>query len=187
MTKKEVLANSNFGARIAEEESDVLESYFVETEQWRKIFGGEIDIVFGPKGSGKSAIYSLLIKKTADLNNRRVILIAAENVRGTPAFKDLQADPPATEEQFRNLWKLYLLSLLGSQIKGSRIEPDFSHVIAVLETAELIEQGARLRSILRRSLDYVRRLDLEGTLKLDQYSGSPTGISGRVRLKYNIN
>ena len=34
---------------------------FVETDQWSRIVKGEIDIVRGDKGAGKSAIYSLLI------------------------------------------------------------------------------------------------------------------------------
>lgn len=40
MTKLEVLRATSFGKRIAEEEEDELESYFVETEQWRSILNG---------------------------------------------------------------------------------------------------------------------------------------------------
>ena len=58
-TKREVLEKVSFGKRIAEEEVDDLASYFVETNQWRQIFSGENDVVFGDKGGGKSAIYSL--------------------------------------------------------------------------------------------------------------------------------
>lgn len=34
----EVLRQSNFGQRVAEEEMADLVSYFVQTEQWRKVF-----------------------------------------------------------------------------------------------------------------------------------------------------
>ena len=54
------LQAANFGSRIAEDDTE-LHSYFVETEQWRKILNGDIDIVFGAKGAGKSALYSLLV------------------------------------------------------------------------------------------------------------------------------
>ena len=48
MTKREILATLTFGQRIAEDEADALASYFVETEQWRKIISGEADVVERP-------------------------------------------------------------------------------------------------------------------------------------------
>ena len=56
MNKKAILTATSFGSRVAEDESDELSSYFVETEQWRKIIAGDVDIIYGPKGSGKSAL-----------------------------------------------------------------------------------------------------------------------------------
>jgi hypothetical protein len=53
--KHGVLKTLTFGKRIAEEELDALGSYFVETDHWRKLIAGEVDIVYGAKGSGKSA------------------------------------------------------------------------------------------------------------------------------------
>lgn len=47
MLKRDVLSSSNFGQRIAEEEGDALQSYFVETDQWKRIFSGEVDVVYG--------------------------------------------------------------------------------------------------------------------------------------------
>ena len=110
MDKRSVLLNMTFGGRVAEEEGDELKSYFVETEQWRRKIAGDVDVVYGPKGSGKSAIYSLLQSEFDTLRvKRRIVVIAAENPRGTPAFRDLVDDPPASEDEFRGLWKLYFL------------------------------------------------------------------------------
>ena len=53
--------NATFGSRVAEDEGEGLLSYFVETEQWRKLIAGDVDIVYGAKGAGKSALYSLLV------------------------------------------------------------------------------------------------------------------------------
>jgi hypothetical protein len=61
MAKRDILSASNFGQRIAEEEGEALRLYFVETDQWKRIFSGAVDVVYGAKGSGKSAIYSLLL------------------------------------------------------------------------------------------------------------------------------
>jgi hypothetical protein len=104
LTKRELLEGLTFGQRIAEDEADALASYFVETDQWRKILSGEADVVYGPKGSGKSALYSLLRQKRDELIARGILPAAGENIRGTPVFEDLVADPPASEEQFRSLW-----------------------------------------------------------------------------------
>ena len=56
----QLLKKISFGARVAEEETNELGNYFVETDQWERIYNGEIDVVKGDKGAGKSAIYSLL-------------------------------------------------------------------------------------------------------------------------------
>lgn len=66
MDKHEILSNTTFGQRVAEDETDALVSYFVETDHWKRIYKGEVDIVYGMKGAGKSAIYSLLLSKKQD-------------------------------------------------------------------------------------------------------------------------
>ena len=87
MERKGLLSHVSFGARVAEEETAALARYFVETDQWERLFRGEIDVIKGEKGAGKSAIYSLLLAKNSDLFDKRILLIAAEKPRGTPAFK----------------------------------------------------------------------------------------------------
>lgn len=79
---------------MAEEEVDALSEYFVETENWNSVFSGKTDIVYGPKGSGKSALYYLLVFRTDELFDRRIVLIPGENPRGAPAFQNLSAAPP---------------------------------------------------------------------------------------------
>jgi len=61
MDKKTTLQSSTFGSRVAEDEGEDLKSYFVETEQWRKVIAGDVDVIYGSKGAGKSALYSLLV------------------------------------------------------------------------------------------------------------------------------
>src|SRR5216684_5552091 len=77
-----------------------LSTYFVFTDEWERLYRGVIDVVYGPKGSGKSALYSLLLARNSELFDRSILLIAAENPRGAPAFQDLVADPPAVEREF---------------------------------------------------------------------------------------
>ena len=100
MDKHAILRSITFGHRIAEEETDVLSTYFVETDHWERLYRGDIDVIYGPKGSGKSALYSLLLSKSTQLFDRNIVLVAGENPRGATAFRDLATDPPASEREF---------------------------------------------------------------------------------------
>jgi hypothetical protein len=81
-----------------------------------------VDVVYGPKGSGKSAIYSLLLRRAQELRDHGIYVISAENPRGAPVFKDLVADPPTNEDEFRGLWKLYFLALCRTFWSGVRMD-----------------------------------------------------------------
>jgi len=188
MTKAEILKQSTFGKRVAEEEIDALGEYFVRTSLYERILAGHVDVIYGAKGSGKSAIYFSLLKADNDLFGSGILVKSGENPRGTPAFKDLVADPPATEEEFRGLWKLYCLSLVGVVLRDFKVAGDEARkVISYLESAELLPAGETLAALIRRSLDYVRnfaRLEsVEGGLKIDPTTGLPAGLTGKITLR----
>src|ERR1039458_4574243 len=113
MTKLDVLRSIDFGQSVAEQELEELHKYFVKTAQWQALYEGKTDVVYGAKRSGKSALYTLLDGNKDTLGNNGIFLFLAENPRGATAFTDLQTQPPASELEFVNLWKLYLLTLLG--------------------------------------------------------------------------
>lgn len=185
MIELEVLQNSVFGHRTAEEERENLRAYFVETEQWRQVFGGHVDVVYGPKGSGKSAIYSLLSQSTDELFDRKVIVVPGENPQGAPAFKDIGNDPPYNEAQFVNLWKLYILTLCGHAIKDYGLSGDkCDEIINALEEAELLPAKFSLAKVLKYALDYVRAVSspeaVESEIYLDPATGMPINLKGRI-------
>lgn len=78
-SKRDVLLELTVGSRVAEDEAEELAAYFVETDQWRKVMKGKADIILGPKGSGKSAIYSTLLRRSNELLDGNMLLISAEN------------------------------------------------------------------------------------------------------------
>lgn len=186
MSKQEVLANSNFGEPIAEDEGDSLASYFVETDNWRRVFRGDIDVIYGSKGSGKSALYSLLVDRTNDLFDQNVILVPAENPRGAPAFRDLMIDPPATEQEFVGLWKLYLLSLLAATFEDYEFRgEDAEHLHEMLAHEGLADAKSSLASKLQTAWDYVKKAirapeSIEGGVQVDPTTQLPTGFSGKI-------
>ena len=160
--RKAVLTETSFGSRIAEEESEGLEKYFVETEHWRKLLAGEVDIIFGSKGAGKSALYSLLVTQKENLRTgRRTLMLAAENPRGAPAFSDLKNAPLLSEEEFRGLWKLYFLSLAADYIRHNlnvnKIgNVDAAAVIDILTKNKLLAPNITLFSRLKSTLEYLK-------------------------------
>ncbi|MGN8159133.1 P-loop ATPase, Sll1717 family [Salinisphaera sp. SWV1] len=185
MTKHEVLAATNFGQRVAEEEVAALSGYFVETDNWRRLFSGEIDVVYGPKGSGKSALYALLLARSDELFDRNVLLIAGEKPRGTPAFRDLVADPPATEAEFTSLWKLYFLSLLSATFDEYGIEnSEATQLKERLADDGLVKGQRSLQSLVHTVLDYVKRLlrpqAIEGGVNVDPATQLPIGFTGKI-------
>lgn len=188
-SKRDILNGVSFGKRIAEDEVDDLARYFVETDQWRRIFAGDVDIVFGDKGAGKSAIYSLLVSRTDELFDRGIILVPAEKPRGAPAFTDLVVDPPASQQEFVGLWKLYFLCLLAQAFREWGITgEDAQRLIKPLEAARLISKGqSSFQGLIRGALDYVRALlrveSVEGGLALDPATGVPAGLTGKITLR----
>ena len=87
MKRLDLLKEMSFGSQIAEDEVTALAGYFVETNQWRKIANGEIDIIRGEKRAGKSAIYALLTTRADDFFDRGILLVAAENPRGATVLE----------------------------------------------------------------------------------------------------
>ena len=185
MSKREILSQTRFGHRVAEEEQDQLSSYFVETDQWARVFNGEIDVVFGPKGSGKSAIYALLLSRANDLFDSQVLLASAENPQGTPAFQGIIEDPPTSEAEFRGLWKLYFLSLISRVLDEYGIKDENSRALKrVLEDEGLLPPAKGLQGVLSAARFYVSRAfraqAVEGGVELDPLTGVARAIKGKI-------
>lgn len=181
----DVLKLVSFGNQVAEEEGDSLASYFVETDNWRKILSDDVDIVYGPKGSGKSALYFLLNSRVDELFDDNILLAPAENPRGTPVFQSLVTDPPASEMEFVALWKLYLSCLASARFQDLGIStPSASKLQSALESSGLRPRHGNLKSLLNAALDYVKRVlrpkALEGGIAIDPASQMPSGVSAKI-------
>src|ERR1700733_4787566 len=158
MDKRDIFLSMTFGHRVAEEETDVLATYFVETDHWNRLLRGDIDVVYGPKGSGKSALYSLLLEKSSDLFDRNILLVAGENPRGAPAFRDLATNPPTSEREFVGLWKLYIAALLHSALADYGIRNEHQEDLEKALTQEgLVKGSLNLAGLLRAVVNYAMR------------------------------
>lgn len=184
--KLEVLRDLSLGARIAEDETDQLASYFVETDQWRLIIRGEVDVVYGAKGAGKSAIYSMLLARKDQLFDRSVLVESAEEPRGEPVFAGLTADPPTSQREFVGLWKTYILTLTLEVLDEYEIKNGPAREMRhALEGAGFVRLKSRW-GMVKQARDFVRRMlaaeAVEPTISIDPSTGAPIGASLKITL-----
>lgn len=177
MKTVELLYRLSFGERIAEDESRFLSNYFVKTHQWNKIYDGKIDIIFGAKGSGKSAIYACLVNRQNELFDRNIMLTKAEQLRGQPVFSEVISNPPKDELEFERVWKLYFLQLISETFISYDIKNDNAKkVLNSLKSEGLIIPQSSLRTKIRTVLKYVR--------KLTKWESVEVGVPGVVKGKF---
>ena len=190
MERLALLKELSFGSRVAEEETQHLASYFVETYQWSRIERGEIDIIIGEKGTGKSAIYTLLTAKTDVFFDKNILLVAAETPRGNTVFKDLVANPPTSEHEFIVLWKLYILALAAERLRDLGFsDKNAQKLCDTLEDAGLLPKEFDIRAILRSVYGAAKRLlsaeALEITGTVDPNTSFPIA-TGKITLREPI-
>jgi hypothetical protein len=180
---EELLRNISFGHRVAEEEVSELSSYFVRTAYWDEIFNGKVDVVYGAKGSGKSALYTSLVSHEDALFDRGILLVAAENPRGDTAFRGLVNEPPMSELQLKGLWKIYLLAVAARKLQEFDVENKHTKIVFdALITAGVMETDSALARVVKLCSGYVRkiipsRMDMTGSI--DPVTGTPI-LSGSI-------
>jgi hypothetical protein len=184
MERLQLLKSISFGERVAEDETAALAKYFVETDQWDRFLKGEIDVVRGEKGSGKSAIYSLLVARADELFDKGILLTTGERPRGATVFRDLVAEPPTSEQEFIGLWKLYIVTLIAQQLKDFGVTgKEYNELIAILEDQDLLEADFDLARAFKQVRTYVaswfRPKSLEGSFTIEPNTMAPS-FSGKI-------
>ena len=185
VNKREVIQSVDFGSDVAEHEAKDLARYFVETDQWYRIFGGQVDVIYGAKGSGKSAIYHLMMNKEGEFFDRDILLVPAENPDEDPAFMEIRSDLPPTEEEFTGFWKLYFCSVAAVRARDAGVSNGkLREVLDQLAGLHLIDKHVSLNTIIRNISDYVARVfrpsSVSATTHFDPSSGVVTGVTGKV-------
>lgn len=160
MNKKlDILKSLSLGQRVAEDELSELATYFVETSQWSDMLEGRKDVVYGPKGTGKSALYGLLNAQEARLKASNILLATAENVKGATVFKGLVTAPPPSESSFIFLWKLYCLVLAATALRDNNVQnPHAKALVSALHDAKLLIPEASISSMFRGVQSYFKGL-----------------------------
>lgn len=172
--------NITFGDRVAENESQDLSGYFIKTEHWGNVRNGKADIVFGAKGAGKSALYTLLFKEADQLQQEGITLISAEKPTGQTVFSEIKNTPPTTESEFITLWKIYICQLIVRQLQeAGDCTEQANDVKNKLVEAGLIEEKNSLKRLVNSAMAFARRIanfeSVEGGVSPDG-----TVITGKI-------
>jgi len=174
---QDVVKSMSLGSRTAEEEKDALSEYFVETESWRKVYEDEADLIYAPKGGGKSAIYAMLREREGDLFDRKILLISAENPSGKAALQGVRHNPPTPEHDFLRIWKLYFISLVAKTIEEYGIKNDAAKTLLSKLTKEGLHtpQKRSITQLLRDVVDYTKRsFSLTASMPIAPEAGAST-------------
>ncbi|WP_199784562.1 P-loop ATPase, Sll1717 family, partial [Cronobacter dublinensis] len=176
------LENISFGERVAEQESERLSNYFVKTQQWESLYSGKVDIIFGAKGSGKSALYTLLLKRIDDFKRKSIILLSAEKPTGQTVFSDVSDEPPTAEKEFVTLWKVYFLQITCDWLLNNGHNKDGAKiVIDKLIDSGLIEERNSLKAFVNRAMSFAKRL--VSVESLEAGTTAEGGVTGKITFK----
>ena len=179
LNRREIIEDINFGEQIAEDERDNIPRYFIENRAYKRIKSGKSDIVFGEKGSGKSAIYfKLFLEKEKLRDERNVLIIPAEEIRDNPAFSEVSSDD--LTDDITSVWKLYSLSLIVQTLRDDpSISKSLSKIVKLHENklvvAGLLPQSsnATLAELARNAMKYVN-FKLTGRVGARDFGGEAT-------------
>ncbi len=156
MSDSKVIKETSAGSRVAENETDGLKKYFQKTYIWDGIIENETDVIFGCKGSGKSALYNYLTSSSNELFEQDVLLVPAVNPRGGAAFKDLKTNPPTGEVEFNHIWKLYFILILVNKLMEFKYDDAYyKEVVQKLQESNLMPRSFTFPSMLRMVRDYL--------------------------------
>ncbi len=171
-TVKSLLAKLNLGTSVAEFDED-LESYFVETNVFHELVNDQKDLVAGDKGTGKTAIYRFVNKRQSDIPSlAQVTIIPAFNFDGSPVFSALTEQEKLEDSQYKELWKTYILSLVGNTLINNNPELKNSVLDGLLVGLKLRtptpEPKSVFRAILRRVPNFLHWDSAEMALTLSE-------------------
>lgn len=176
------LKDISFGDRVAENEASQLAAYFVKTDDWNQLRSGKVDIVFGAKGAGKSALYTLLTQDSKALDNDGIILSSAEKPTGQTVFSEIKNEPPTSEAEFVGLWKIYICQLIVEELRRKGVCSGAAEEVRLkLVEAELLEEQNSLKRFVNSAMSFAKNLvrieSIEGGAGLD------SGFTGKITFR----
>ena len=165
----ELLKSLDFGSSIAESDN-LLEAARIETSAFTDLLSDRIDLIPGTKGSGKSALFRIVVDFLPDylLRQRKVVVAHGVQSPGDPVFQAFNKEfSKLSEQDFVSFWCIYLVSLAHEQfVKGDRYGKYLSGASAEIQAFRLACQNANIPEIkAQKSLYGILQWTLEALSK----------------------
>ncbi|MCU1387559.1 MAG: hypothetical protein JWL72_897 [Ilumatobacteraceae bacterium] len=174
---RRLLSNIDFGSDVAETDKS-LADFFVNTSDYLDILADRYDVVLGPKGSGKTAIFKQLSNADVEIPQLRYVdVVPAFNVHGSIIFRELNHGTGGripSDREFSIIWLAYLAALLANHVSATYGETSNR---AVDEVTELLRSGGILAedpsptgvfgAVLERVSHFLETTDVEANIGVD--------------------
>ncbi len=108
-----ILRNVDLGSGVAETDQ-LLEAARVDTSVANDLFNDRVDLIPGTKGSGKSALYRIVVEFLRDVlfRQKKVVLAHGVQAHGDSVFQVFNKQfGRLSEDDFVNFWCIYFVSL----------------------------------------------------------------------------
>ena len=159
MQVREILQKIEFGNPVAEYDKG-LQNYFIVTDAFRHLVSGNVDIIAGDKGTGKTAIYQHLkqaYSKIPELSG--IEIISGFNPAGEPMFRQLGDEEKLTDGQYVTVWKMYFLSLVGNwflQNYRSNFSGNTQRLYSLLSKVDLLSSDDAAATVFSHLMTWIR-------------------------------
>jgi hypothetical protein len=176
---RDILRKLDLGSSVAEFDNS-LEKYFVENEAFNALINDKADVIAGDKGTGKTAVYRILKKRYASIEQLRgVEVIEGFNPAGNPIFQRLVQQQVMTEGQYVSLWKAYLLSLVGNwliDIVGDDYSENVAKLSRLLDSSGLKSKDGKAETVFGRIMNSVQKAFRRPSAAEVEFTFSESGI-----------
>jgi len=191
-----ILDDVDLGTPVAEVDQ-LLDQARVETSVFADLVRGRVDLIPGTKGSGKTALFRLVVEYLPDalLKQRRVVVAHGVEDKTSVLWDKYRSEFAAfSEEQFLDFWCLYLISLardifLRDERYRQHLTPARQHISEFDEACERagipdFDAPGSLARALDWCIGMVRKIwptkvsipiDEKGTQATFEWSGSAGG------------
>ncbi|MBB6142425.1 VIT1/CCC1 family predicted Fe2+/Mn2+ transporter [Silvibacterium bohemicum] len=162
-----ILESVTFGASAAENEFRVLSSYYLDTEQFHRAMRGEVRLVVGRKGAGKTAVFSQ-VRDRKRQNAKNIVLDLLPDGYQLLKFKELVLKflgAGSLEHTITAFWEYLLLlevchKLLQKDqafhMRDRRLTEPYRKLVELYQTDEYVVEGdfsERLSTLLQHITD----------------------------------
>jgi hypothetical protein len=108
-----IIKSIDLGTPVAEHDAILFEAR-IETTAFSDLFGDQVDLIPGTKGSGKTALFRIVSEFLQPLLLKTgVIPLTGVEASGDPVFQSFKGKFEAlTDMEFENFWRVYFISLI---------------------------------------------------------------------------